>query len=1084
MDENSEIEKLEEKGGEKKEKAIVPSELQDKAKKEWDEANKKREERGEKISEEEKIAQRQLMEKGRGPIGGGSSDGYFEHFDPEKYKDTPLYDLGKRLKDQGLNSQVTPQTLEEIKKTAYALIGPGKISEDKGAQFLRDVNIIEVAQRTGVPIESDALGHVKPKVEKPLSYPVDLKKYSEFNENLFSDSPLSEIAHRIKTAGMGSGEDINKITQEYKDLKKELPVALQSQFDEEIIRVQSLFSNESAPKSLSEKYKDKPALLEIIRELENKKALDALDQRALDQQLQRLQQMMNDGQITLEEAKEFASDIRELSGQADRRERVQRNNITSIQDLAKIIISDEGEDRWGALDGSLGVGVYPLLEKGENGKLKINKANFIQWARERTMYHHNNNPRELQLQITQLVGVDNDFGSTISIFSMDKNRNKYFKDEESGRILDDLAEQLKTEVWLFGSMRTYDLMYKEYMGQDTKLPEFLVNVHNKEELTSGDSLERIVTLSEKFLGNDEDENNRQDTKVGDAARKAYEVYYYMSDLVKLREILGRDSIFFKKEGLINVFKIIERKSHQDDIDPVNLKQIEKLFNEDGSIKESEFIQFINPFNDQNKPDIVINVARELVRQAIAEKYDLEYGLEKRVSEELTKSGKYRAPERDFLRINTEYAETWAWILSRFTGAAARNDTNSIGFDAFTKTMQFMKYRIRQSAPGRAGQMGNEYNLGVFKSLTLDFFNGVWVRQGFDEKGRTTPFELMMQIDSKDKAIEEIKGGKKSEDLTSEQNAQISALQEEKKKMAKKFRFDVSTQKGYATNHLGRAFEIFHNMLGNEELRLDQIVKYEQFGLYQGRHVIDRTKFEEVLKEKFIKPVRYAFSTYPMIDFAKETQELVSAGGANKLPVYRTTTIAESIFGPIVTGEIKRDIVSIKKRLIKEKIERAKKDGISKDKALNDREKQLLKKRRFGKGDKEELWKEMLSGPSADLRPILWKRAVMARIARDLLSHRIRARDNKYEYIPHEQVDLFLHALENIPSIEVLENGEEELRFAYGEKFLNEEDMKWIRQQSRTTEGKLFISDVAPSVVGGFGKGILEGLGNFFKGSFK
>lgn len=1029
MDENGEVKKPEEQQveGEKKQQPVITSEQKERADKAWDVEFKKREAKGEKITDEERAARRQQVERGRGPIGGGSSDGNFENFDAEKFKDTPLYDLGKELKEAGKNSQVTQETINRMRKTADDLLGVAKIDDDRHHQFINEINKHENAIRTGIPVVPD--------------------------------------------------------------------------------------KKEEAPKiSLTDKYKDKPGLLNLARDVENRLVTGGINPRSQEEIMQNLRYLLEREEITPEEAGEFVEDFRVAAGieppTDNRKERISRNNITSIQDVAKIIITDEGEDRWGPV-GGVDVGAtseapYPLLEKtGVEGKLRINKANFIQWARERTMYHHNNNPRDLQLALTRLVGIVNDFGQTTSIFSMDENRNRFFKDDESGRILDDLADQLKTEVWLFGNMRNYDLVYKEYMGQDSKLPEFLVNVHNKEELTSSDSLERIMTLSEKFLGTQEDEldengnkieKKAQDMKVGDAARKAYEIYYYISDLPKLREILGTNSIFFKKEGLINVFKIFEKIAHTDEIKPEHMKQIDSLFNADGSIKEAEFINFVNPFNDQNKPDTNISIAREMVRQAVAEKYGLEYGLNLKVNEERSPTGKYRAPDRAFRRINTEYAETWAWIMSRFTGAAARNDTNSIGFDAFTKTMQFMKYRIRQSNESRAGQFGNEYNLGVFKTLTLDFFNGVWVQQEFGDPGRKTPFELMMELDEKDRAIEKIKEKLKNPgtELTSDDNEAIKTMEEEKRKLAHKFRFDQSTQKGYATNHIGRAFEIFHNMLGNEELRLDQIVKWEPYmGGAQGRYVIDRTKFEEALKEKFIKPVRYAFSTYPMIDFAKKTQELVSAGSDKKLPVYRETTIAENIFGPIVTGELKKDIVNVKKRLIREKVNKSIRGGKSKKEAiagLDAREQQLLKQKRFSASDKDTLWNEMLTGPKADLRPILWKRAVMARIAKDLLSHRQRSSNNKYEYFGHEQIELFINALESIPSI-VMPEGEnhdpdEDLTFEYGEKFLTEEDIHWIREQSETTESKIFKKDIVPQIAGGFMKGIGEGIKDFFKGSFK
>ena len=59
-----------------------------------------------------------------------------------------------------------------------------------------------------------------------------------------------------------------------------------------------------------------------------------------------------------------------------------------------------------------------------------------------------------------------------------------------------------------------------------------------------------------------------------------------------------------------------------------------------------------------------------------------------------------------------------------------------------------------------------------------------------------------------------------------------------------------------------------------------------------------------------------------------------------------------------------------------------------------------------------------------------------------------------------------------------------VKFAYGQRFLTDEDMHWIRKQSGTTEGRMFRQDIAPSITGGFIKGLGEGIGNFFKGSLK
>ena len=551
MDENGEIKKDE--GQQVESKAApkpVSSEQVERARKAWEERNKKDELEGKRMTDEKREAQRQWAERGIMPPAGGA-DPRFENFDAEKYKENEsLYELAKELKAYDF---VNEERLAEVRERLEHLTGLGGVSEDLSYKFTADIN-----------------------------------KYAN-----------------------GTGE----VT----------PPSADTNINKDGV-------------SFTEKYKDRPKIQEIVKQLEQLKALGRLNQQAIQRQIQPLTALMESGELTPDEATQFIKEMEEFANLRPPEERISRNNVRSIQEVAKIIIQDEGEDRWGNINGEPSDAPFPLLEKipGKE-ELRINKANFVRWARDRAMYHHLNNSRDMQLQITRLVGIVNEFGSTTSIYSMDENRGRFFKDAETGRVLDDLADQLKTEIWLFGNMRNYDLIYKEYMGQDSKLPEFLVNVHNKEELTIGDSMERIMTLSEVFLGDDANKDNPQDMKVGDAARKAYEIYYYMSDLGKLREILGEDSIFFKKEGLINVFKILSKKAHTDSIEKTEMDQIEKLFVGD-KINEAAFIEFINPFNDQNKSDKGISIARELVRQAVAEKYGLEYGLEKSVKEERTASG--------------------------------------------------------------------------------------------------------------------------------------------------------------------------------------------------------------------------------------------------------------------------------------------------------------------------------------------------------------------------------------------------------------------------------------------------------------
>lgn len=800
-------------------------------------------------------------------------------------------------------------------------------------------------------------------------------KFENFNADKYKNTPFEDIAKRLKQAGQN-----NAVTQELLD-----------DIQRTVNTVGGL-GNEDLSNDFVEDFG-------------------------------KVQQMQNPRQNSEPEmGEQDTSASRQRSELEDKlanfgRRKEQSGNPRSIQEVAQSIIYDEGRDRWG--EG----GAFPLLDADKN----LNQANFVRWFRERMMYHHLNNSRDYQLQLGNLVGITNMYGNTTSIFAMDKDRGQYFLDANTGRVMDQLANQLKNELWLFGNMRNYDLLYQEYMGSDSELPKFLAQVHGKEEITQPGSLKTIMTMSKDY-------GVEGDTSVGDAVRKAYEIYYYASDFEELQKILGKNSIFFKKEGFENAFKIIEKKAGTDTtISEAGEDFIKKIFSkEGGAIDPAAFIEAMNPFNNQNKPEFNKSIMREMVRQAVAEKYGLEYGLNKS-TKEVEVNGKTKAPEREFLRKDLEYAEAWAWILTRWTGAAARNDTAAIGFDAFTKVMKLQDYRVRQSNESRAGQFGNEYDLPVFKSLVQDFFDAVTVEKKSGEKVNTTPFELFRRLD----AIEDDKS------LSEEEK------KNEKKKIADRMNFEQFTQKAYLANHINRGFEIFHSTMGAEEMKLEEIVKWDPFrGI-----ILDRGKFEEQIKEKFLKPIRYAFSTYAQLDFGKTERVLKKVPKTGELPEYKEITVAEKIFGP----EVLKDLRPMAKERYKDEIK---------------------------KGDitEKEAWQAFLSDSSSEGgRRLLWKRAAMARMAAHIKSHRQFA--NNYAPFSIGMVNTLYDALESIKSVEI--DPEDETTMNYAKRFLTKEDIDWIRKHSGTTQRRLFIQDIVLKSGGyGLAKGVWEGAGAFIRDIFK
>lgn len=734
-----------------------------------------------------------------------------------------------------------------------------------------------------------------------------------------------------------------------------------------------------------------------------------------------------------------------IEAAADKKEQ-KSSNPRSLQEVALTIINDEGLDKWGPN------GTYPLVEEVLNSDgtpvevwkmsprgtkeltpaLRVNKQNFLRWFRERMMYHHINNSRDETLQLGNLVGITSEFGSTISVFSMDKDRGQYFRDENdpSGKPDDELANQMKMEIWLFGNMRNYDLLYQKYMGSDSDLPKFLQQLHDKEEITQPESLETIMTMPENY-------GKEGDTSVGDGVRKAYEIYYYASDLEKLREVLGTNSPFFKKETFINAFRIIERKNPDAPVSELSGEAqafIDKLF-PGGELNEKDFVIEMNPFNAKNKPEFNKRIMREMVRQVIADEYGLDNGLNPDTMK-FDENGKLDQMQRDLVRNDLVYAETFAWVLTRWTGAAARNDTGAIGFDALTKTMKLRDYRKRQSSETRAGAFGNEYDVPVFKGLTVDFFNGITIEKHGKEPN-ITPFEVFRKMDE----IEEGKG--EYAGLSEPERIKL------KRDWAKRLNFEQYLQRSYASDHINRGFEVFHSIMGAEEMRLEEIVKWDPFrGI-----ILDRGKFEEQIKEKFIKPTRYAFNTYGQLDLGKKMRYQVGGFRGSETPVYQEMTVAENLFGP----EVLADLRPKAEKYYKEK----------------------LGKRRLSDEEKERGWSEYLSDPDGG-RGQVWKRAVMARMAANIKSHRQFA--NNYTPFTAGMVDALYEALASIRSIDVEEEGDR-TKVEYDQRFLDKKDLEWIRKRSGTTRGRLILDGV-PLVAWGAISGTAKGLKDFFEGIFK
>lgn len=942
MDEN--IEKAEKTGEggedkEKKKKAVevvtVAEEKKEQARKAWEEENKKREAKGEKITDEDKELQRRMIERGKGPLGGGSGDGYFEKFPTDRFDNTPLKDFAEEVKQLGQNSQITEERLQQITTLVNDMIGLNSVSEDVGRDFIEEINKVRTARDTGQPYGEQA------------SFPMQEAAGGQ-GEN--------------QTTGDGNFENINITNLKGTPLE---PLAQQ---------IANLGRAGVRP-----------------------------TQEMVNRWINQSTQLLANGQITPEQHQAFESDLRGLFQTQvaiqEGREVGRSNTPKSIQEVCLWIIQNEG-DEWGP------DGPNALLDRTDDlDKAEFSQANFLKWVRERMLFYDDFNPDDPNLNLLGAVGFETEY-RTIGLGTMINNKKQYFKDRKNNQVYEDFADAIVNEIFLFSTSRGFDAQYRYRMWSDEDLPKFLQELHQRSIFTNQSQLQKILKFSAEY--------GTGDTKVGDSIRTAYEAYYYMSDYEKLVEKLGEDNPFFTREGFENSYRLLNDLSRNGEIPENYQKLFDTLFDQNGRPIKSKFIGFVNIFNETGKNQSTVNLVREALRLAISHKYGLENGLD---IDPVNEAEKKRRKTR---RKNLEYAERWANSMARWTGAGARNDTGAIGYDAQTKTMRFQQYRIRQSNEERGGAFGNQYDLPILKDLTLDFFNGIFVEKEVGENRNYTPFEIFEKLDEID-----------AMNISDEEKLSL------KNPWYEKLKFKSFTELDYASNHLGRSWGLFHKLMGAEEVQIDQIVKYEPFrGL-----VFDRGKFEEQVKENFIKPIRYAFKTYSNIDYSKtmRVQDLKASRDAG-IPVYKDVTVAEAMFGPAVLKDF------------------------------------------YKKGTKEVDPEKLRSDDPVEhekIRTKIYKNVARAILAAHIRSH--RERGSGYSHMIREQVNMFYEALETIRAIEIEEDGE---GFREGERFFSEEDIEWMRKYSKTTSGRMLMTDVGAGAAGGAITGAVKGIKDFISDIFK
>jgi hypothetical protein len=419
----------------------------------------------------------------------------------------------------------------------------------------------------------------------------------------------------------------------------------------------------------------------------------------------------------------------------------QGTDPSNIEAMAWQIMHHYGMSQWGPR------GDFPLLEMrfdkdaagGGKGKYYVNQANMTRWIRDRMWTIYDVSP-DSPLDLFRGISIEKSY-RPLELVTMFLTPGRYFNSEDGKTMYDELGIQWITEAWSVGTLRTWDVKYKQAMGDPDNLLKTMQEIFAGNDLTKGAFRKNLFSLMAKMPLNPEGVENglpRSDNIMGACWNDMFLAYYNLSDFEELQRIWGKGSSFFTREGFLDAFKhkvIRDKVSDASGEDlvrglggPELHEAFEKAYDKDtGEIKNKDsFIKLISNFlavkmNNANLEETL----REMMRRAAAEKYGkLVDDKNEKMIDPNDPERKRKIPVKKYALVTNQgkedlrslqIAEIIAFSMVRVFGGGARNDPTATGYDNFTKLHYLQTYRdksIRKN--GDAG--GNRYTVPQFKMI--------------------------------------------------------------------------------------------------------------------------------------------------------------------------------------------------------------------------------------------------------------------------------------------------------------------------------------------------------------------------------
>ncbi len=501
-----------------------------------------------------------------------------------------------------------------------------------------------------------------------------------------------------------------------------------------------------------------------------------------------------------------------------------------LEDLVETIMNS-GEDEF-KRGGSLA-----LLKENKDGKEEVDLDNLLTWFRSKILYWHSfNSTSEVNLfseiSVYKLYRAIN-FGEMLydpryfmtRTKSIDKDGNEktiYKKNKK----FEDFRDHLLYEVWLFMISHNADIKYRNVMGNDSKVPETIIELYYNNYFTSSKSrLLKILKLpsvnSDELFSciKEEDEKDAKQGGVGKAIRRILLAYYHIGEIGIERED-GGENMFEKslgKEGVEEFYKQIYKKIFKNKNCPTEIGKLKSDINEGLKDLGYDGLKDLNIFNAIEKDTTIVEWVREAVAKAVAEKIGL--------------TDKIDVKHDNYLSSNVGYAENWAYSMAYWTGLAARNDVRGIGFDGWSKLQNFLGYRISQLGAERGGKgnYGDVRNFYGVNRICFNLWEGIKASERHEKK----------DDDHKHTMLFFLQGGEG-------ETVKLDSLRD--------FEFESNVQRQFAVNHIGYGYQVYTYLMKTHGLDLIELLSHDSY----GKVIIKEKEAREKLWDGIFKQIRYTY----------------------------------------------------------------------------------------------------------------------------------------------------------------------------------------------------------------------------------